>query len=83
MQLFRLSSDHCKFICSPSRGLPCLLQRAQGELEQLHGAHSVLVGRMRCIEGSEQACRWGAPGPRLGQRRTCRLMHPTEPFCCE
>lgn len=51
--------SHCKFSRSPPRCLPCLLQRAQGELEQLHGAHSVLVRRMRCIEGSEQACRCG------------------------
>lgn len=42
------------------RAYPLLLfhQGAQGELDRLHSEHSVLVGRMRCIEGSEEACRW-------------------------
>lgn len=33
-------------------------QVTRAELDSLHGEHSVLSGRMRCIEGSEDVCRW-------------------------
>lgn len=54
----------------PSTLLP-VLQAAVAELSALEHEHSALSGRMRVIEGSEEAC-----------RQACTLWHTGRPAQC-
>lgn len=64
-----------------TRHPPRLPQRAHGELEQLQGEHSVLIGRMRCIEGSEQACRWALHAARDEPAGMPALVSSAQQLC--